>query len=96
MKHRSFLTVLARRDFRLLWIAALTANYSGLVHAVTAFWIIAGFFGSSQMVTLAQTVFALPVVIFLSAGGVLAATAVAYGDTAGCRIARPGSGRPIP
>ncbi|WP_246209653.1 MFS transporter [Pikeienuella piscinae] len=56
----------------MLWIAALTSNFGGLVQAVGAAWMMTTLSDSERMVALVQASITLPIVIFSMLAGVFA------------------------
>lgn len=63
---------LRNRTFRMLWIAALSSNFGGLVQSVGAAWMMTSLSSSESMVALVQTSVTLPIMIFSMAAGVFA------------------------
>jgi MFS family permease len=68
----STLTLFQNQTFRMLWIAALTSNFGGLVQAVGAAWMMTSLTESQSMVALVQSSVTLPIMIFSLLAGVFA------------------------
>lgn len=68
----STLTLFRNQTFRMLWIAALTSNFGGLVQAVGAAWMMTSLTESQSMVALVQSSVTLPIMIFSLLAGVFA------------------------
>jgi len=68
----STLTLFQNQTFRMLWLAALTSNFGGLVQAVGAAWMMTSLTDSQSMVALVQSSVTLPIMIFSLLAGVFA------------------------
>ncbi|MBB3993941.1 MFS family permease [Sulfitobacter undariae] len=68
----STLTLFRNQTFRMLWLAALTSNFGGLVQAVGAAWMMTSLTDSQSMVALVQSSVTLPIMVFSLLAGVFA------------------------
>ncbi len=66
------LQLFRNQTFRMLWLAALTSNFGGLVQSVGASWMMTTLTASEHMVALVQASVTLPIVIFSTIAGVFA------------------------
>ena len=66
------LALFSNQTFRMLWLAALTSNFGGLVQSVGAAWMMTLLSDKPSMVALVQSSVTLPIVIFSLVAGVLA------------------------
>ncbi|MBR27900.1 MAG: MFS transporter [Rhodobacteraceae bacterium] len=66
------LALFSNKTFRMLWLAALTSNFGGLVQSVGAAWMMTTLSDKPSMVALVQSSVTLPIVIFSLLAGVLA------------------------